>query len=156
MNKIIIGSDHAGFRLKEAVVAHLRGQGIEVVDIGCPSEERVDYPGIAFELARRMKADGIARGVLCCGSGIGVSIAANRFPHVRAVVAHDPFTAEMSRRHNDANVLCMGGRFIAPAMAEEILRVWLNTAFEGGRHQDRVDMMTHVDSLIHQEKEISC
>ncbi len=139
--KFILGADHAGFPLKEAVAKYLKEQGVPHEDIGCYSTDRVDYPNIAFTLAHQMKDGAFTRGVLCCGSGIGVSMAANRFPHVRAVVAHDLYTAQMSRRHNDANVLCMGARFIAPELACEILKTWMETPFEGGRHQERVNMM---------------
>lgn len=145
MERIVLGADHAGFRLKEKLAAHLKSQGYEIEDIGCYSEESVDYPGIGAKLAEAMKiTKGAAKGILCCGSGIGISMSANRFPWIRAVVAHDHNTAVMSRRHNDANVLCMGGRVIAPELACDILDTWLKAPFDGGRHQNRVDMMTRL------------
>ncbi|MBX2860906.1 MAG: ribose 5-phosphate isomerase B [Vampirovibrio sp.] len=146
MQAFVIGSDHAGFDLKQHLVAYLQGQGITVEDVGCHSPERCDYPDSSAQVAQAMRDRNIAHGILCCGSGIGVAMGANRHPWVRAVTANDVFTAKMSRLHNDANVLCMGQRFIAPAMAEEILTVFMNTAFEGGRHQGRVDKLTELSS----------
>jgi ribose 5-phosphate isomerase B len=150
MNRIVIGADHAGYQLKERVVQHLREKGYQIEDIGCYSEDSVDYPAISTKLADTMKAlqgenpAQPVRGVLCCGSGIGVCIAANRHPWVRAVEAHDHNTVVMSRRHNDSNVLCLGGRVIAPELAADLLNTWLDTAFDGGRHQKRVDMMSNI------------
>jgi len=143
-------ADHAGYRLKERVSQYLREKGFQVEDVGCYSEESVDYPAISAKLAETMQKFQTqqptepVRGVLCCGSGIGVCIAANRFPWVRAIEAHDHNTVVMSRRHNDSNVLCLGGRVIAPELATSLLDAWLETAFEGNRHQKRVDMMTNL------------
>jgi ribose 5-phosphate isomerase B len=148
MKSIVIGADHAGYRLKESIVQHLREKGYQVEDVGCYNEESVDYPAISSKLAETMQKlqqqqlNEPVRGVLCCGSGIGVCISANRVPWVRAVEAHDHNTVVMSRRHNDSNVLCLGGRVIAPELATNLLDTWLDTAFDGGRHQKRVDMMT--------------
>jgi ribose 5-phosphate isomerase B len=149
MKRIVIGADHAGYRLKERVIEYLREKGYQIEDIGCYSEESVDYPAISTKLAETMKSLQIGetepvKGVLCCGSGIGVCIAANRYPWVRAIEAHDHNTVVMSRRHNDSNVLCMGGRVIAPELAANLLDTWLDTAFDGGRHQQRVDMMSTI------------
>lgn len=141
MKKIVVGSDHAGLRMKNCLVEDLKQWGYEVEDVGCFSEESTDYPLIADELAKRFLAGNYDWGLLCCGSGVGVCMAANRYPYIRAVRAHDTVTARMSRLHNDANVLCMGGRFIAPELAAEILKTWLGTDFEGDRHQRRVDQM---------------
>lgn len=140
--KIVLGADHAGYRMKEFIAGHLKAKGYLVEDVGCFSEDSVDYPAISQQVADAIRREPSARGVICCGSGIGVSIAANRFPWLRAVVAHDYHTAVMSRRHNDTNVICFGGRVIAPERAAELLDTWLDTAFEGGRHQKRVDMMS--------------
>ena len=148
MESFVLGADHAGYRLKEKIAAYLREKGFQVEDIGCYSEDSVDYPSISAALAQKLKtlqevtpgAD--VRGVLCCGSGIGVCISANRFPWIRSVEAHDHNTAVMSRRHNDTNVLCLGARVIAPELAVELLETWLKTPFDGGRHQKRVDLMT--------------
>lgn len=151
MERIVLGADHAGFRLKDQIAAHLREKGYQFEDIGCYSEESVDYPAISTQLAETMKrlqeaepSGSIIKGIVCCGSGIGVCISANRFPWVRAVEAHDHNTIIMSRRHNDTNVLCLGGRVIAPELALELINTWLGTAFDGGRHQKRVDMMTGI------------
>jgi ribose 5-phosphate isomerase B len=146
--RIVIGADHAGFRLKERLVAHLKEKGFAVEDIGCYSEDSVDYPNIAGRLAEVFRAQQAqaenVRGVLCCGSGIGICMSANRYPWIRAVVTHEHNTAVMSRRHNDSNVICFGGRVIAPELAFDLFDTWLATPFEGGRHQKRVDMMTSI------------
>ena len=137
--RILVASDHAGFDLKQLVAAHARENGHEVVDLGTASRDSVDYPDYAHELARRLLAGEGERGVLICGTGIGMSLAANRHPGVRAALCHDAFTADAARRHNDANVLCMGGRTTGPGVAAQMLDVFLATAFEGGRHQWRVE-----------------
>jgi ribose 5-phosphate isomerase B len=141
MESIAIGSDHAGFPLKEAITQYLTEQGIPFQDVGCYSVDSVDYPAIAQQVVEAMIAQNHTKGILCCGSGIGVSIAANRYPQIRAALANDLYAAKMSRMHNDANVLCMGSRVVAPALALEVLDTWLNTPFEGGRHQRRVDQL---------------
>jgi ribose 5-phosphate isomerase B len=143
--KIAVGSDHAGFALKERVRPILEQAGHEVVDVGTDSEESTDYPVYASQAAR-MVADGAAdRAVLCCGSGVGVSIVANKVDGVRAVNAHDPDEAEMSRRHNDANVLALAGRRLEEGDAREIIERFLATDFEGGRHERRVDQIGAVE-----------
>ena len=143
--KIAVGSDHAGFALKEQVRPLLESAGHEVVDVGTDSEESTDYPRYASQAAR-MVADGDAdRAVLCCGSGVGVSIVANKIDGVRAVNAHDPDEAEMSRRHNDANVLALAGRRLEEGDAAQIVERFLGTDFEGGRHERRVDQITAVE-----------
>jgi ribose 5-phosphate isomerase B len=149
MKKMVLGADHAGYQLKERLAAYLRGKGFAVEDIGCHDETSVDYPNIAQTLAKALKvlekSEGVpVLGILCCGSGIGICISANRFPWIRAVVATDHYTAVMSRRHNDTNVLCLGGRVIAPELAFDILDAWLATPFDGGRHQTRVDLMSQI------------
>lgn len=148
MERLVIGADHAGFRLKERLSEFLKEKGYQLVDVGCYNEESVDYPGVGQKLAETMQSQGIAKGVICCGSGIGVCMSVNRFPWVRGVLAHEHNSAVMSRRHNDANVICFGGRVIAPELAADILNTWLETPFDGGRHQNRVDMMTslHTES----------
>jgi ribose 5-phosphate isomerase B len=139
--KITIGADHAGYAMKEKVIAHLREKGIELDDEGPNNEESVDYTDFAKKVASKV-ADGTCdRGILICGTGLGMSMAANRFPGVRAALANDLFSAIMSRRHNDANVLAMGGRLIGDALALQLVDTWLDTPFEGGRHQRRVDKM---------------
>lgn len=140
--KIIVGCDHAGFELKSRLMAYLKEQGYDVVDVGCYTRESTDYPQVAYKLAQQMKEDGIEKGILCCGSGVGVSIAANRFPHIRAVLAQDETVAKLSRQHNNSNVLCMGERVTLPEIALKILKAWLSTEFEGGRHENRVNQLS--------------
>lgn len=139
--KIMIGADHAGYELKVKVAEHLRRADHEVQDIGTHSLDSVDYPDYAFRVARAVAQGTVDRGILVCGSGIGMSMAANRIPGVRAVLASEPYAAKMSRRHNDSNVLCLGGRFIGLDLALEIVSVWLAEPFEGGRHSRRVDLL---------------
>ena len=136
--KIAIGSDHGGFELKETVKPLLKELGHEVEDVGCYSLDSVDYPQEAKKVVALIKEGKAERGILICGTGIGMSIAANRTPGIRATLCHELFTAEMSRRHNDSNVLCMGGRVIGPGLALEMVKVWLSTPFEGGRHNRRL------------------
>ena len=142
---VALGADHAGFELKEALKAWLIDQGGEVVDLGAHSPEPVDYPDYAEAVALAV-ADGKAeRGVLVCGTGIGMAIAANKVPGVRAALCGDLYAARMSREHNDANVLCLGGRLTGREMAIDILRMWLATAFAGGRHERRVGKIAGVE-----------
>lgn len=137
---IVIGSDHAAFPLKERIKAHLIENGIPVEDVGTSSSESADYPQYGLAVARRVaEGDGL-RGILLCGTGLGMSMVANRVGGVRAALCSEPFSAAMSRRHNDANVLVMGGRMIGETMALEIVRVWMETPFDGGRHQRRIDL----------------
>ena len=143
--KFYIGADHAGFALKELIASFLRQEGIELVDVGTGSADPVDYPVYAFRVARAVGHGEADRGILICGSGIGMCMAANRVLGVRAVHACEPFSARMSRRHNDSNVLCLGSRFIGVDMALEIVREWIKEPFEGGRHKRRVDM---IDNLV--------
>ena len=144
--RIAIGSDHAGFPLKEHLVAFLRGAGHEVLDQGTTSEEPVDYPPICARVGR-LVADGTAeRGIVLGGSGQGEQIAANKVRGVRAALCHDLFLARLSREHNDANVLSLGGRIVAPALAEEITTLWLATPFSGGRHIPRIEQIAEIES----------
>ncbi|HWC27086.1 MAG TPA: ribose 5-phosphate isomerase B [Solirubrobacteraceae bacterium] len=143
--RIAMGSDHAGFELKEHVKAHLQGAGHDVVDVGTDSDESTDYPTYARPAAR-LVADGEAdRGVLVCGSGVGVSIVANKVPGVRAVNAHDPDEAQLARAHNDVNVLTLSGSRIEPETADEIVQAFLDGEFEGGRHERRVALIDDDD-----------
>ncbi len=139
--KIMVGCDHGGLDLKGKIFTHLAKLDCQVLDIGTHSPESVDYPVYALQVARSVAAGEVDRGILICGSGIGMCIAANRVPGVRAVQASEPYAAKMSRRHNDSNVLCLGGRFLGPDLALEILQAWLAEPFEGGRHQRRVDLI---------------
>lgn len=139
--KLIIGSDHAGYQMKEKVIAHLRQRGVEVEDVGTQSEESVDYTDFGKKVASKVSDASFDRGILICGTGLGMSMVANRFRGVRAALANDLFSAIMSRRHNDSNVLAMGGRLIGDTLALQLVDTWLDTPFEGGRHQRRLEKM---------------
>jgi ribose 5-phosphate isomerase B len=136
---IVIASDHAGFELKARVIELLKGAGHEVRDLGPADSSPVDYPDFAHRVAGAVAYGEAERGVLICGTGIGMSMTANRHPGVRAALCHDAFTAEMARRHNDANVLCVGERSTGVGVAEQVVRIFLETPFEGGRHQRRTE-----------------
>ena len=143
--RIAIGSDHAGYELKEAVAPALREEGHELVDVGTDSSESVDYPEYAAEAARMVAEGEVERAVVVCGSGVGVSIAANKVDGIRAVNGHDPDEAEMSRRHNDANVLTLAGNRLSVAEATPIVERFLTTDFEGGRHARRVGKIAAIE-----------
>ena len=143
--RIAIGADHAGFELKEHVKGILQSDGHEVLDHGTDSTEPVDYPPICAAVGRAVVAGRAERGVVIGGSGQGEQIAANKVSGIRAALCNDLYTARLSREHNDANVLSMGGRVVAFGLADEILQVWLETAFEGGRHQRRLDQIAEVE-----------
>ncbi|HEX5136717.1 MAG TPA: ribose 5-phosphate isomerase B [Planctomycetota bacterium] len=136
--RIAVGSDHAGFDLKERIARRLAELGHEVVDCGTRSTESVDYPDFAAAVAREVASRTCERGVLCCGTGIGVAMAAGKVKGVRAATVHDRFTAQMSREHNDANVLCLGARVLDPRHAVELAELWITVPFAGGRHERRV------------------
>lgn len=136
---IAIASDHAGVELKKALCEVILASGREVRDLGPADTTSVDYPDFAHRVADAVVSGEAAMGVLICGTGIGMSLSANRHPGVRAALCHDAFTAEMARRHNDANVLCVGARVTGLGVAEQIVRIFLETPFEGGRHQRRVE-----------------
>jgi ribose 5-phosphate isomerase B len=135
--KFFVGADHAGLELKRALVERLRARGVAVEDVGTHEAVSCDYPDFAHAVAREIAA-GSALGLLVCGSGVGMSIAANRHPGVRAVVCSEPYSAVMARRHNDANVLCLGARVVGVGLAEQILEAFADATFEGGRHAHRV------------------
>lgn len=139
--KIAIGADHGGFELKERIVEYLKSSGIEFKDFGTFSLDSCDYPKIGAEVAEQVAKGNFNRGILVCGSGIGMSIIANRFKKVRAALCWDMTTAKFSRTHNDANLLCLGQRVIDNQLALEMVDLWLKTEFEGGRHKLRVDML---------------
>jgi ribose 5-phosphate isomerase B len=146
--KISLGSDHAGFELKEDLRGYLAEQKVEVIDLGVYNEEPVDYPDIGASVAQKVSRGEVDRGILICGSGIGMSIVANRFPGVRAALCHGLYTARISREHNDANLLILGGRLIGKGLAREILKVWLETGFQGGRHQRRLEKIRALEEKI--------
>lgn len=137
--KIAIGSDHAGFSLKQTIIDYLTDKGIQVDDCGTYSEESTDYPDYAAKVAKTVVSDDSYAGILICGTGIGISIAANRFKGVRAALCHDSFTAAMSRRHNNANILAMGAKVVSREIAKEIIDIWLSEEYEGGRHERRLE-----------------
>ncbi len=139
-SRIILGCDHAAFRLKETLKSAMEAQGIAVTDVGTHSEASMDYPDIGKLVAGKISSGEYEWGILICGTGLGMSMVANKYPHVRAALCNDLFSAAMSRRHNNANILVMGGRVIGDILALEILKTWLATAFEGGRHQRRLDL----------------
>lgn len=138
-DRILIASDHAGFDLKERLAGWLRTAGFEVTDLGTESAESSDYADYAHPLAQRVSDGQVERGVLLCGTGLGMSYVANRYPRVRAAVAWSPEIAALARRHNDANVLALPARFVSEEQALQILKAWLDTPFEGGRHERRVE-----------------
>ena len=145
--RIIIGSDHAAFQMKTKVTSFLEAQGLVVEDAGPGSESSVDYPDFGMRVAASISNGDFSRGILMCGTGIGMSMVANRFPHVRAALCGDLFAAKMSRRHNDANILVMGGRVIGDVLAMEIVKTWLETPFEGGRHDLRLKKFDVIEPI---------
>ena len=142
---IVIGSDHAAYALKEKVKAFLNDRSIEVDDVGCYSEDSVDYPDVGIKLASMVSSGKNGQGILMCGTGLGMSMVANKFPHVRAALCNDMFSAIMSRRHNNSNILVLGGRVIGDILAMEIVKVWLETPFDGGRHQRRLEKFDEIN-----------
>jgi ribose 5-phosphate isomerase B len=143
--KIAIGSDHAGYKAKEALRQALAASGQTVEDLGTRSEESVDYTDFALAVARKVANGECERGVILCGTGIGSAIAANKVRGVRAALVHDGFTAEMSRRHNNANVLCLGARVLADDRIRDLTKLWLETPFDGGRHERRVGKIGEIE-----------
>ena len=138
--KIAIGCDHGGIGLKAEIVPLLQELGHTVDDKGCHSIDSVDYPDFAKAVCAQVQDNSCERGILICGTGVGMSMVANRFDGIRAALGNELFTARMSREHNDANVLCLGARVVGPGLAVEIVRAWVSTEFAGGRHQRRIDM----------------
>jgi ribose 5-phosphate isomerase B len=143
--KLAIGSDHGGYELKEEVVKFLKTvPNTQVEDFGVAGSDSVDYPDYGRKVSEAVSAGAVDRGILICGTGIGMSIVANRYPKVRAALCHDHFTAQMSREHNDANILVMGERVIGKGVALEIVKTWLDTQFAGGRHQLRLNKIAEI------------
>ncbi len=141
---IIIGCDHGAYQLKDILKNQLVKDGISVEDVGVFGPESVDYPNIGMQVASEVSQGNYARGILLCGTGLGMSMVANRYPHVRAALCNDLFSAKLSREHNDANILVMGGRMVGDVLALEILRTWLETPYEGARHQKRLDLFDSI------------
>ena len=143
--KLALASDHAGYELKKQVMAYLQSAGVEFVDFGCGPGESVDYVDYGAEATRRVASGEFDRAILFCGTGIGMSVVANKFPGIIAAVCWDEFTATVSRTHNNANVLCLGGRVLKPVLAVEMVRIWLEKEFEGGRHERRVAKIQQIE-----------
>ena len=148
MKKIAIASDHGGFDLKESIIAQLLKAGWEVDDLGPYSGDSVDYPDFGIKLAEEVSGGKVERGIVICGTGIGMSIVVNRFPGIRGTLCSDLFTAKLCREHNDSNILVMGGRVTSKGLAAEIVNTWINTPFEGGRHQRRLDKINQIDASL--------
>jgi len=145
MDLISIASDHGGFSLKVDIVSFLNELGYEVKDMGAKNQNPVDYPDYGIRIAQVVTQNTGSRGILICGTGIGMSIVVNRFPGIRGTLCSDLYTAKLCRKHNDSNILIMGGRVVGDGLAREIVSVWLNTPFEGGRHQKRLDKINQLD-----------
>jgi len=144
--KIGLGSDHGGYKLKETIKEHLHAKGIDVVDYGTNSEESVDYPKYGQLVAEAVASNECDYGIIVCGTGLGISIAANKVKGIRAAVVSDTFSAEMSKAHNNANILALGDRVVGKGLALKIVDVWLDTEFESGRHQRRVDGIKEIEN----------
>lgn len=140
--KIALGSDHGGFEMKEQVAVFVKELGHEVEDVGCFSKDSVDYPDLAEKVCGLVGKGICEQGILICGTGIGMSIAANRHRNIRAALCHEAYTARMSREHNNANVLCFGGRVLGIEVALDVVRTWVEATFAGGRHQRRLEMLS--------------
>jgi ribose 5-phosphate isomerase B len=145
--KVVVGSDHAGYELKEAIKKVFKDDGIEFIDLGTlNSDDSVDYPDYAAAVARKVASGDCERGVIVCGTGVGVAIAANKVKGIRAANCNEVVTARFSRQHNDANILTIGSRIVGSEVAKEILKVWLTTDFEGGRHATRVEKIHQIEN----------
>lgn len=145
MEKMIIGCDHGGFELKNEIISHLNKRGIEVSDVGTYTTDSCNYPDYARALCKRIQSGEFERGILVCGTGIGISIAANKHNGIRAACCSDTFSARMTRMHNDANVLCLGGRVVGAGLACDMVDLFIDTEFEGGRHTARVEMLAEIE-----------
>lgn len=143
--RIAIGCDHGGIVLKPAIKELLEDRNIQVVDFGCYTNDSVDYPDFALKVAEAVSQGSVDKGIILCGTGIGISIAANKVKGIRAAVAHDLFTAEMCKRHNNANIISMGGRVVSPQLAVEMVKIWLDSEFEGGRHSGRLEKISNIE-----------
>ena len=144
--KIAIGSDHGGLNLKNIIGEHLAEKGIEVIDLGIKENESVDYPDYGLKVAETVVEGNADLGIICCGTGLGISIAANKVPGIRCAVVSDTFTAEMAKAHNNANMLALGERVVGVGLALKIVDTWLMTEFEGGRHERRVNKITDIET----------
>jgi ribose 5-phosphate isomerase B len=154
MEKIAIASDHGGFDLKNSIITHLLNTGWDVDDLGPYIKDSVDYPDYGIKLAQAVAEKKVGRGIVICGTGIGMSIVVNRYPGIRGTLCSDLFTAKLCREHNNSNILIMGGRVIGNGLAFEIVNTWLNTSFEGGRHQRRLDKINQIDVSLKSKKNL--
>jgi len=143
--RIAVGSDHRGVSIRAKIVDFLARLDQEVIDVGSYDDQNVDYPDIAAMVAEKVSEGEVDRGILICGTGLGMSIAANKFPGVRAAPCYDDLTAELSRRHNDLNVLCLSGDILGERAIDRLINIWLTTEFEGGRHARRVEKISHLE-----------
>jgi len=143
--RIVIGSDHGGYTLKKAIIKHLEEKGYEVIDVGTYSEESVDYPDFAKKAAKMISQKKVDRGILICKTGIGMSIAANKIKGIRAANVNYIYTAKLSRKHNDANIITIGSQILKPEKAIKIIESWLSTEFEGGRHRKRIEKILKLE-----------
>lgn len=148
MEKIAIASDHAGRETKDDIKEYLASIGVEVVDMGVNSDKSVDYPDYGMPVAEKVSRGELQKGILVCGTGIGMSIIANKYQHVRAALVNDVYMARMAKEHNDANILVIGGRVVGKGLAREMVKAWLDATFEGGRHQRRLDKIAEVEKRI--------
>ena len=145
MKKVYIGNDHAAVAMKNELVEYIKGLGYEVVNVGTDTEERVDYPVYAVKVAKAVAQDKDALGVLICGTGIGMSLAANKIHGIRAAAVSEVYSAKLTRMHNNSNIVCIGARVIGPETAKMIVETFLTTEYEGGRHQKRIDMISELE-----------
>ena len=150
--RIAVGTDHRGFPIRSKVIELVKQLGHEVVDVGAFSPDAVDYPDVAADVAHRVSRGEVDRGILVCGTGLGMCIAANKVPGVRAAPCHDDITAEMSRRHNDSNVLCLSADLLGERLIGRMIELWLMTPFEGGRHVRRIEKITAIEHEIEEEQ----
>ncbi len=146
--QIVIGSDHAAYQLKEKIRQYIIERGLDINDVGTYSEDSVDYVEFGIKVSTMVSTGKYERGVLLCGTGLGMSMVANKFPHVRAALCNDLFSAIMSRRHNNSNILVMGGRVIGEELARQIVKAWLETPFDGGRHQLRINKFDRIEEMV--------
>ena len=154
--KVAIASDHGGMNIRKEIISLMEEMNIEYIDLGCECDISVDYPDYALPVAEKVANGEVNRGILICGTGIGMSIAANKVKGIRCALVHDTFSAKATREHNNTNVLAMGERVIGPGLARDIAKIWLTTPFEGGRHENRVNKITVYESTNELVKRLMC
>lgn len=150
--KVVVGSDHAGYGLKQDIIRTLKDLGVEYEDLGCLTEASCDYPDFGIAVARAVASGKADRGILVCGTGIGMCITANKVRGIRAALCHDVYSARLTRQHNDSNVLTLGSRVIGPGLAGEIVKTWLTTEYEGGRHARRLAKIALLETPMDEEE----